>query len=88
MFGSHCLKTCNQTQETIALSSGESDLHGIAKAARMGIGIKSMFKGTWLEVEIQVNTDSSAARSMSSRRGAGRVRRLEVGEVVVLDRVR
>ncbi len=39
----------------------------------MGIGIKSMFKDLGLEVGIQVNTDSSAARSISSRRGAGEV---------------
>jgi hypothetical protein len=34
----------------------------------MGVGIKSLFGGLGLEIEVQVNTDSSAARSMSSRR--------------------
>ncbi len=85
MFGSHCLKTHSQTQETIALSSGESEFYGIAKAATMGIGIKSFFKDLGLEVEIQVNTDSSAARSISSRRGAGRVRRASQPELKECD---
>ena len=44
MFGSRCLKTYSQTQETIAESSGDSEFCGIVKAATMGIGIKSMFK--------------------------------------------
>ncbi len=78
MFGSHCLKTYSQMQETIALSSGESEFYGIAKATTMGIGIKSMFRDLGLEVEIQVNTDASAARIMSFRSGAGRARHVEV----------
>ena len=88
MFGSHCLKTCSQTQETIALSSVVSEFYGAAKAATMGIGIKSRFKDLGLEVEVQGNTDSVAARSLSSRRGAGRVRRVEVRELWVQERVR
>ncbi len=48
----------------------------------MGIGIKS------LEIEVQVNTDSSAARSISSRKGVGRVRRVEVRELWVQEKVR
>ena len=68
MFGSRCLKT------HIALSSGESDFYGIVKAATRGIGIKSMFKDPGLEVEIQVNTDSSAARSISSRMVGARLK--------------
>ncbi len=44
MLGSHFLKTHSQTQATIALSSGGSEFYGKAKAATMGVGIKSMFK--------------------------------------------
>ncbi len=80
MFDSHCLKTYSQTQETITLFCIEVEFYGIAKAVTMEIGIKSIFKDLVLEVEIQVNTDSSAARSMSCRRGAGRVRHVEVRE--------
>ncbi len=42
MYGSHCLKTYSQTQDTIALSSVESELYGILKAATMRVGIKSL----------------------------------------------
>ncbi len=40
-----------------------------------------------VEVEVQVNTDSSAAKSIASRRGAGRVRHTEVRELWVQGRV-
>ncbi len=63
MFGSHCLKTHSQTQETITLSSGDSEFYGIVRAATMGVGIKSLFGDLGLEIEVQVNTDPSAARA-------------------------
>ncbi len=88
MLGSNCLKTYSQAQETNALSSGESEFHCIPKAATMGIGIKSTFKDWGLGVDVQVNTDSGAARIMSSRRGAGRVRHAKVRELRVQERVR
>ena len=88
MFGDRCVKSYRHTQETVALSSGESEFYGIVKAPTMGIGIESMFKDLGLEVEVQVNTDSSSARSISSRRGAGRVRHVEVRELWVQESVR
>ncbi len=88
MFGLHCLKTYSQTQETITVSPGESEFYGIAKAATMGVEMKSLFKDLGAEVEIQVDLDSSAARSISSRRGAGRVRHVKVRQLWAQERVR
>ncbi len=87
MLGSHRVKTHSQTQETIALSSGESEFYGVVKAATMGIGIESLMEDLGLHVEVQVDTDSSVARSIASRRGVGRVRRVEVRELWVQDKV-
>ncbi len=70
VFGKHCIKTYSQTQETVALSSGESEFYGIAKVATM-----------------ESNADPSTAKSIASRRRAGRVRHLEVLELWVQDRV-
>ncbi len=88
MVGSRCLKTYSQTQDTPALSSGESEFYGVVRAATMGVGIKSLFGDLGLEMEAQVNTDSSGARSISSRSGAGRVRRVEVRALWVQEKVR
>ncbi len=87
MFGSHCIKTYSQTQETIALSSGESEFYGIVKPAAMGLGMKGLMEDLGIEAEVQVNTDSSAANSMTARKGVGRVRHIEVRELWVQDRV-
>ncbi len=42
---------------------------------------------TGLSTELRVNTDSSAAKSIASRRGCGKVRHLEVRELWLQDRV-
>ena len=87
MFGSHCNKTHSQTQETIALSSGESEFYWTVNAAAIGLGVKGLMEDLGPEVEGQVNTDSSAAQSMTARKGAGRARHTEVRELWVQDRV-
>ena len=87
MFGNHRIKTYSQTQETIALSSGESDFYGIVKAAAMGLGMTGLMEDLGVEVEVQVNADSSAATSITARKGAGRVRHIEVRELWVQGRV-
>ncbi len=93
MFGNRCVETHSQTQETVPVSSGESEFFGIAKADTMGLGMKGLMEDwgateDWgVEVGAQVNTDSSAAKSIASRRGAGRARRREARERWIQDRV-
>ncbi len=41
-----------------------------------------------MEIDAQVSADSSAARSISSRRGAGRARHVEVPKLWVQEKVR
>ncbi len=55
MFGSHCLKTYGQTKDTVALSSGESEFYGIAKAATMGVGIATWFGDCGLAIRVRVH---------------------------------
>ncbi len=87
MLGGHCVRTYSQTQETVALSSGESEFYGVVEAATMGPGMLGFLDDLGLEVKVQVNVGSSAAKSLVSRTGAGRVRHIEVGELWVQDRV-
>ncbi len=87
MFGGHCIKAYSQTQKTIGLSSGESEFYGIVKAAAMGLGVKGLMGDLGVGVVVQVNTDSSAAKSITVRRGAGRVRHIDVRKLWVQDRV-
>ncbi len=48
------------------------------KAATMGLGVKCLMTDFGAETNVQINTASSAARIIPSRRGAGRVRHIEV----------
>ncbi len=57
MFGKHCVKTYIQRQDTIALSTGESEFYGIVKAAAMGLGMKGLMEDLGVGVEVQVNAD-------------------------------
>ncbi len=41
-----------QTQETIAVSSGESEFYRIAKAAAMGLGMKGLMEDFGVGVEV------------------------------------
>ncbi len=53
----------------------------------MGLGMKGLMEGLAVGVEVQVNTDSSAAKTIIARRGAGGVRCIEVRELWEQDRV-
>ncbi len=44
VFGNHYVITHRQTQETVSLSSGESEFYSIAKAATMGLGMKGLME--------------------------------------------
>ncbi len=58
MVGSHCIKSCSRTQETIAFSSGEFEFYGLVRAAA-GLGAKGLLEEIGGDVEEQVNTWSS-----------------------------
>ena len=78
MIGGHCVKTYSKTQESIALSSGESEYYGIVQAASHGLGVKGVVGDLGVPVNIRIRTDSSAAKSISHRRGVGKVRHIGV----------
>jgi hypothetical protein len=78
MMGGHCVKNYSSTQQIIALSSGEAEFYGIVKAESYGLGVVGMLRHLGLELGLQINTDSVAAKGICSRRGAGKVRHLDV----------
>ena len=86
-MGEHCVKTYSTTQDSIALSSGESEYYGIVKASCQGIGVRSVLEDLGVPIRVRVCTDSSAAKSISCRRGVGRVRHIDTRELWVQERV-
>ena len=87
MFGGHCLKTYASTQPLIALSVGEAEYYAIVKGGCTGLGMQSLFKDLGVDVEVQINTDSSTGKSVASRRGAGKIRHLDTRDLWIQERV-
>ena len=84
----HCIKHWSTTQTTVSLSSAEAELHGIAKGASQGLGMRSIGRDLGIDFTISVFTDASAALGMVRRRGLGRVRHLDVTDLWVQEQVR
>ena len=87
MMGGHCVKSYSKTQESIALSSGESEFYGMVQAASHGLGVRGVLEDLGIPIGIKVLTDSSAAKSIASRRGVGKVRHIDVRELWIQERV-
>ena len=68
----------SSTQGTIAMSSGEAEYYALVKAAAEGLGIQSLAKDLGIDVTVRLWVDSSAAKSIVSRVGLGKVRHMEV----------
>ena len=77
MLGGHLLKAWSSTQGGVALSSAELEYYAMVDAATRSFGIKNLAAEMGLNLKVVLHTDSSGAKSMASRRGAGRVRHIE-----------
>jgi len=78
MLGNGVVKTWSSTQTTIAQSSGEAEYYALVRAAAEGLGMQSVMQDLGWKMRVRLWVDSSAAKSIASRVGLGRVRHLEV----------
>ena len=88
MIGSHCSKRWSSTQAVIALSSGEAEYYSLVKTASQSIGIKNMLSDMNINMDIDVHTDSSTAKSIALIKGAGKVRHIETNQLWIQDTVK
>ena len=73
-----CVKNWSSTQATIAQSSGEAEYYAMVRAAAEAMSMQSIMKDMGWHSTITVWVDSSAAKSIASRVGLGKVRHMEV----------
>jgi hypothetical protein len=73
-----CVKSWSSTQASVAQSSGEAEYYSLARAAAEGLGIQALMRDLGWDAIVRVWVDSSAAKSIASRVGLGKVRHLEV----------
>ena len=74
--GKHTLGTGPSTQSIISLSVGESEFYAAVKTACRVLGLQQLFRDLGIELPVRLGTDSSSAKGMASRRGAGGVRHI------------
>ena len=81
MRGNHHLKSWSVTQKRITLSSAEAELAALVKTSAEAIGILQMAEGLGESVTAEVFVDSSAALSVTQRKGSGKMRHVRIGQL-------
>ena len=88
MLGQCCVRHWSKTQSTISLSSGESELHGIAFGASQALGLQSLMRDMGWILPIQLWSDATAAIGIARRKGLGKIRYLDVTDLWIQDKIR
>ena len=73
MVGKCLVKHWAKTQTTISLSSGESELHGIASGCAQALGVQSLMHDMGWKMPITVHSDATAAIGIARRKGLGKI---------------
>ena len=87
-LGSHCARHCSATQPTIALSSGEAELGGLAKGSAQGIGLCTIALDLGFHLRPCIHNDATAAIGIAKRRGVGKIRHLSTTDLWIQERQR
>ena len=82
------IKHWSKTQTTIALPSGEAELHGIAADIAHGLGIQSLARDLGCSMSVRIHSDATAALGICRRRGLGKIRHLDVTDLWCQEKVR
>jgi hypothetical protein len=82
------VKQWAKTQTTLALSSGEAELHGIAAGIAQGLGLQSIARDLGFKIGIRLHSDATAALGICRRRGLGKIRHLDVTDLWCQEKAR
>jgi len=86
-LGEHTVKHGSNLQTTVALSSGESEYYGLVKGGAAGLGLQSLLSDWGFDWEVELSSDSSAARGHVARRGLGKMRHIQTRYLWLQERV-
>ena len=81
--GNHLICHWSKTQSTIALSSGEGEVNACVKGMSEGLGVFELISemGYNGDLNIQLMTDSSAAKGTITRHGSGKMKHLNIKQL-------
>jgi hypothetical protein len=77
MVGGCCMVNWSRGQTVIAQSSGEAEFYAIIAGAHEGLAVQSTLAEIGIVLKLRVWSDSSAARTMCHRLGAGSLKHVE-----------
>ena len=80
-YGSHMIDCSVATQSLVALFSGEAEFYGIVRAVATSKQTSQILEQIWMQAEVTIASDSSAARGICTRTGSGKVRLLSITEL-------
>ena len=83
VVGGVVVKSWSSTQGSVALSSGEAEYYACVKVAAEALGVQSLAKDLGWVLPIIIFVDSSAAKAVASRVGLGKLRHLEVKDLLL-----
>ena len=87
-YGSHMLDCSVAKQSLVALSSGEAEFYGIARAVATSKQTSQVLEQIGVQVEVTIASDSSAARGICTRTGSGKVRHFSIKELWIQEAYR
>ena len=87
MIGDHLIGHWSRTQATIALSSGEAELNASVKGASEGLGLRQLAQEVGYALVFHLLGDSSAAKGIMLRTGAGAIKHLCTKQLWIQERV-
>ena len=85
MVGTHFIKGWARTQNHVTLSSAEAELIALVKCTQECMGIQAMFRDWGRETTTTLYADSSAALAIAKRKGAGKLRHINVSALWIQD---
>ena len=88
LWGSSMVKSWSKTLSTLALSSGESELAGMAKGAAEGLGLQAVLKDFNVDCDVEVHSDATAAIGIANRQGLGRIRHIATTDLWIQQRLK
>ena len=86
--GEHLVDSWVASDQVRALSSGEAEVYGIVDGSARGIITNHMYEEMGRTINIDVETDSTAATGMCSRTGVGKTRHIHVRWLWIQDAIR
>ena len=87
MWSGQFVTAWSKTTGVLALSSGESELAAVVRAATEGLGLQSILRDPDLCGHVAIKSDATAI-GMVHRLGSGKVRHLAVGDLWIQHHVR